>query len=181
MLKKYIQNDVLRNILEWIISILIAVVIFMLIDNFVMKSARVYGGSMEPTYAHHDRVIINRFIYFFSDPQLGDIIAFPFAADPSQQYIKRIVGLAGDEMDLRDGYMYRNGVRLDDDFSYQRAFQSTVAFPLVVEEGRVFVLGDNRLISEDSRFYRVGNIPKEDILGRVDFRWFPFNRFGFVN
>jgi len=181
MLRKYIQNDILRNILEWLIAILIAVVIFLLIDNFVAKSARVDGASMEPTYANHDRVIINRFVYFFNDPQLNEIIAFPFAADPSQQYIKRIVGLPGDEMDMRNGFMYRNGERLNDDFSHLQAFQSTVIFPIVVEEGRYFVLGDNRIISEDSRFYRVGNVPKEDILGRVDFRWFPFNRFGFVD
>jgi len=181
MLKRYIQNDVLRNILEWVISILIAIIIFLLIDNFVAKSARVYGASMEPTYAHHDRVIINRFVYFFTDPEIGDIIAFPFAADPSQQYIKRIVGLPGDEMDVRGGFVYRNGERLDDEFSHLQSFQSTVIFPIIVEEDRFFVLGDNRPISEDSRFHRVGNVPRDDILGRVDFRWFPLSRFGFVD
>ena len=181
MLKKYIQNDILRSILEWVFSIAIAVIIFLLIDNFVLKSARVYGGSMEPTYVHHDRVIVNRFIYNFVEPQLGDVIAFPYAADPSQQYIKRIIGMPGDIMDMHDGFMYRNGVKLDDDFSMEPAFQHNVDFPIQVEEGRFFVMGDNRQISEDSRFYAVGNIPKEDILGRVDFRWFPLNRFGFVD
>ena len=181
MLKKYIQNDIVRNILEWVISISIAVVIFLLINNFVFKSAQVQGASMEPTYTHQDRVIVNRFIFNFTDPQLGDVIAFPYAADPTQQYIKRIVGMPGDEMDMRDGFVYRNGVRLDDAFSGYRAFHGTVTFPLTVEEDRFFVLGDNRQISEDSRFHAVGNVPREDILGRVGFRWFPLNRFGFVD
>ena len=181
MLKKYVRNEVLRNILEWVFSIAIAVIIFLMIDNFVLKSARVYGGSMEPTYVHHDRVIVNRLVYHFTDPQLGDVIAFPFAYDPSQQYIKRIVGVPGDVMDMRSGFVYRNGVRLDDAFSEEPAFHGTVNFPIAVEEGTFFVLGDNRQISEDSRFYRVGNVAQGDILGRVDFRWFPFNRFGFVN
>jgi signal peptidase I len=181
MLKKYIQNELLRNILEWAFSIAIAVVIFLLIDNFVLKSARVYGGSMEPTYTHHDRVIVNRLVYRFTDPRPGDVIAFPYAFDPSQQYIKRIVGMPGDVMDMRGGFVYRNDTRLDDAFSEEPAMHGNVNFPIIVEEGRFFVLGDNRMISEDSRFYRVGNVPREDILGRVDFRWFPFNRFGFVN
>jgi len=181
MFKKYIQNELLRNILEWVFSIAIAVLIFLLIDNFVIKSARVYGGSMEPSYVHHDRVIVNRFIYNFVDPQLGDVIAFPYAADRSQQYIKRIVGLPGDVIDMRDGFVYRNGRRLDDAFSDEPAFHGNVGFPITVEYGRFFVLGDNRQISEDSRSSAVGNVPREDILGRVDFRWFPFNRFGFVH
>jgi len=181
MLKKYIQNDILRNILEWVFSIAIAVLIFLMIDNFVLKSARVYGGSMEPTYVHHDRVIVNRLVYRFTNPRLGEVIAFPYAFDPSQQYIKRIVGMPGDVMDMRGGFVYRNGTRLDDAFSDEPAFHGNVIFPLTVEDDKFFVLGDNRQISEDSRSYRVGNVPREDILGRVDFRWFPLNRFGFVN
>ena len=181
MLKKYVQNDILRNILEWVISIAIAVLIFMLIDNFVFKSARVYGGSMEPTYVHHDRVIVNRFIFRFTDPRQGDVIAFPYAYDPSQQYIKRIVGMPGDVIDMRGGFVYRNGTRLDDAFSDEPAFHGNVDFPITIEEDRFFVLGDNRQISEDSRSRNVGNVPREDIMGRVDFRWFPFSRFGFVD
>ena len=182
MLKKYIQNEVLRNILEWILSIAIAVVIFLLIDNFVLKSARVHGGSMEPSFAHHDRVLVNRFIYNFTDPQLGDVIAFPFASDRSQQYIKRIVGVPGDVIDMRDGFVYRNNVRLDDAFSAEPTFFHDInRFPVDVNDGEYFVLGDNRRISEDSRSGTVGNVPREDILGRVDFRWFPFSRFGFID
>jgi len=181
MLKRHVKNDVLRNILEWAISIAIAILIFLLIDNFVFKSARVDGASMEPTYVHHDRVIINRFIYFFTDPQLGDVVAFSVAANPSHRYIKRIAGLPGDEMDIRDGFIYRNGERLDDTFSHDRVFAGTVAFPLIVEDGRFFVLGDNRLVSEDSRHIEVGNVPGGDIMGRVSFRWFPFGRLGFVS
>ncbi|MCL2397765.1 MAG: signal peptidase I [Defluviitaleaceae bacterium] len=175
-----IKNNLLRNILEWAISIAIALLVFLLIDNFVVKSARVDGASMEPTYSHNDRVVINRFIYIFTDPQLGDVIAFPYATNPSMHYIKRIVGIPGDIMDIHDGYIYRNGERLDDPFVNRQVFPVTADFPVVVEYGTFFVLGDNRRNSEDSRHAEVGNIPLDDIIGRVNFRWFPFDRFGFV-
>ena len=181
MLKKYIKNDILRNIVEWIFSIAIALAIFLLIDNFVMKSAMVYGGSMEPTYAHNDRVIINRLVYLFSEPQIDDVIAFPYSLDPANNYIKRIVGLPNDTIDIVGGFIYRNGERLDDDFSQEPVFAGTVAFPMIIEENHFFVLGDNRQISEDSRFTGVGNVYRGDIIGRVSFRWWPLNRFGIVD
>jgi len=181
MLKRYVKNDIVRNILEWIISIGIAVLVFLIIDAFVFKSAQVHGRSMEPTYVNSDRVIVNRLVYRFSDPSVGDVIAFPYAADPSQHFIKRVVGVPGDVMDMHDGFVYRNGVRLDDDFSFEPVWHGNVAFPVDVRDGEFFVLGDNRQNSEDSRMTGVGNVPIGDILGRVDFRWFPINRFGFVD
>jgi len=178
---KNIKNPILKNIIEWAFSILVAFLLFLIIDNFVIKSARVYGGSMEPTYMHNDRVIINRFIYFFRDPDIGDVIAFPYMADPNNHYIKRIIGIPNDTIDIIDGFIYRNGERLYDEFSNDRVFAGTVSFPVFVEDGTFFVLGDNRRISEDSRFLEVGNVRKEDIVGKISFRWFPFNRFGFVD
>ena len=173
-------KNLVRNLLEWAIAIGIALLAFFLFTTFVAKSSIITGPSMEPTYQNRDRVIINRIIYRFTEPRLGDVIAFPYAADPGLQYIKRIVGMPGDVMDMRGGFVYRNDTRLDDDFSTGPVMHGNAAFPLVVEEGRFFVLGDNRAISEDSRFTDVGNVPREDIIGRVSFRWFPFNRFGAV-
>lgn len=181
MLKKHVQNPVVRNILEWLISIVIALAIFLIIDNFVMRSARVQGASMEPSYVHGDRVIINRFIYRFAEPQRGDVIAFPYFLDPGYYYIKRIVGVPHDVIDMVDGFIYLNGQRLDDDFSSYPVFSGSVSFPVYVEPDTFFVLGDNRRISEDSRFVEVGNVYVGDIIGRINFRWFPFTRLGFVD
>ena len=177
-----IKNNVVKHISEWAVAIAIALLVFLLLDSFVVKSARVDGISMYPTYNHADRVLINRLVYLFSEPQLGDVVAFPYAANPSDHYIKRIVGMPGDVMDFNNGFIYRNGTRLDDDFvDDTHVSPGTVVFPLVVEDGAYFVLGDNRRISEDSRFVAVGNVPRQDIIGRVNFRWLPLNRFGFVN
>jgi len=173
----------MRGIFEWALAIVIALFVFFMLDSFVAKSARVYGGSMEATFYHNDRVIVNRLAFLFREPAFGDVIAFPFAGDPSRNYIKRVAGLPGDVIDITNGHIYRNGERLDCEHfaGLGRAFSGNVPFPLVVEENSFFVLGDNLPLSEDSRSMSVGNIHRDDIIGRVGFRWFPLNRFGSVN
>ena len=180
MVKKYIKNPYIRGLLEWVFVMVLVGLIFLFTDNFIIKTARVDGGSMEPTYSDADRVVINLFIYFFTSPQYGDVIAFPFKADPPIHYIKRIIGLPGDTIDIIDGFIYRNGERLDDEFSIHITPAGNADFPIIIEEDTFFVLGDNRRISKDSRHAEVGNVHLNDIMGRVNFRWFPFNRFGFV-
>jgi signal peptidase I len=187
MLKKYIPNPILRNILEWAIAIALALLVFFAIDSFVFKSARVYGGSMEPSFGHNDRVIVNRLTFRFREPAFGDIIAFPYAGSMGgenvQNYIKRIVGIPGDIIDIAGGYIYRNGARLDCAHlqGQGRVFAGTATFPMTIPDDYFFVLGDNLPLSSDSRFANVGNIHIDDIIGRVNFRWFPFSGFGFVN
>ena len=183
MLTKKMRNPILKQIAEWALAIAIALFVFYLVDAFVVKSARVYGGSMEPTYFHNDRVLVNRMTFRFREPEFGDIIAFPYAANPTQNYIKRVVGLPGDVMDIRGGHIYRNNARLDCPhfIGLGTVFAGTVVFPMIIEADRFFVLGDNLPISEDSRFAEVGNVHIDDIIGRVHFRWFPFSNFGSVD
>jgi len=181
MLKKRIKNNLLRSIIEWIIAVLIALLLFLIIDNFVVKVARVEGASMHPTFSNEDRVLINRLVYFFGEPQFGDIIAFPYAANPSKHYIKRIIGVPFDIIDYINGFIYINGEKLEDEFSDLPFYGGNAAFPIELGEDEFFVLGDNRNGSEDSRSTDVGNIRREDIIGRVRFRWFPLSRIGFAN
>ena len=182
MFTKNIKNPVLKQIAEWALAIAIAFFAFYLVDNFIAKTARVYGGSMETTYFHNDRVVVNRTAFWFREPRFGEIIAFPYAADPSQNYIKRVAGVPGDVIDIIAGNLYRNDQRLYcEHFSgLGNVFSGTVMFPMTIEEDRFFVLGDNLPISQDSRFVEVGNVYIGDIIGRVHFRWFPFADFGRV-
>ena len=137
---------------------------------------------MEPTLLHGDMVILNRFSYLFSTPRLGDIVAFPYPQDPSEYYIKRIIALPGDIVDLRDGAFHVNGMPLADDFSYELILaRGDVDFPITIEDGRYFVLGDNRNGSVDSRFQSVGTVQARDMVGRVALRVWPMGRFGQVD
>ena len=183
MLKKWISDPTLRSIAEWAIAIALAFFAYLLLDSFVVKAARIQGPSMESTLYHGDRVFVNRLAFTFQPPQLGDIVAFPNPVNVDENFIKRVAGLPGDVMDIVAGYVYRNGQRLE--YSYLlgqgRAFSGTTTFPFTVAENSVFVLGDNLVISQDSRFTEVGNVYQGYIIGRVGFRWLPLSGLGRIN
>jgi len=149
---------------------------------------------MEPTLQHGNMVVLNRFSYLFSEPSIGDIVAFPYPQDPSEYYIKRIIAGPGDLVDLRHfsppGQIvdlrhfrfYVNNEPLDDRFStYPVLVSGDVVFPVLVPENMFFVLGDNRNGSVDSRWQSVGTIYASDMVGRVAIRIWPFNAFGSVD
>jgi signal peptidase I len=181
MLKNKIANPYVRSLLEWFLAAGLAILVFLVARNFLFRMAHVTGSSMEPTLDHGEMVVLNRLGWLVSGPRVGDIVAFPYRLDPSENYIKRVVALAGDTVDLLDGAFYINGTRLDDDFSYDRiVLRGDEAFPLTIAEGTVFVLGDNRNGSKDSRFTAVGSVPVSEVVGRVALRVWPLGVFGRV-
>ena len=183
MFGKKIENKLVNNIIEWLLSIVLAVLVFFVVRTFVFRVAQVTGSSMEPTLAHGDMVLLNRFNFFFSNPRVGDIVAFPPCEDdPSRFYIKRIVAIPGDVVDFVDQAFFINGVLLEDDFAHEPIISfGDMHFPVLVEEGRYFVLGDNRNGSRDSRFANVGTVPAEVMVGRVSLRIWPRGRLGQVD
>ena len=178
-----IENKLVNNIIEWLLSIALAHLVFFVVRTFVFRVAQVTCHSMEPTLAHGDMVLLNRFNFIFSSPRVGDIVAFPpYEHDPSKFYIKRIIALPGDVVDLVDHAFLINGLVLEDDFSYEPIINfGDMVFPLEVEYGQYFVLGDNRNGSMDSRFANVGTVPAEVMVGRVSLRIWPWNRMGQVD
>jgi len=181
MFKNRIQNPVVRGLVEWILAIGLALLLFFVLRMFLFRVAHVSGASMSPTLSDGDRVILNRAAVVFGEPRVGDIIAFPYPGDPSEYHIKRVIGVSGDVVDFANGGFVVNGEPLGDDFSHETVWSmGNVGFPLTVEEGRVFVLGDNRNGSKDSRYSTVGTISNQEIIGRVLVRIWPFSDFGQV-
>ena len=182
MLKNRIANPIVRGLLEWVFSIGLALLLFFVLRMFVFRVAHVSGDSMTPTLSDGDRVILNRAAIVFGTPRIGDIVAFPYPDNPSEHYIKRVIGVSGDMVDMVNGRFIVNGEPLDDAFSYDIVWATgNVGFPVMVEDGRVFVLGDNRNGSKDSRYTSVGTISNRDIIGRVLVRLWPINTFGQVD
>jgi signal peptidase I len=182
MLTKRISNPILRNLLEWVIAGVLALLLFFVMRTFVFRIATVSGPSMLPSLRDGDMVFLNRFSYLFIEPQVGDIVAFPNPNDPSEHYIKRVIGAPGDVIDLRMGIFYVNDFPLDDSFSHEVVFiTGDVFFPVIVEDGHFFVLGDNRNQSMDSRNSAVSNVPGDVMVGRVAFRIWPMNALGRVD
>jgi len=181
MLKKRITNPVVRSLVEWAIAICLAFLLFIVLRMFVFRVAHVSGDSMLPTLSDGDRVILNRASIVFGEPRVGDIVAYPYPGNPDEYHIKRVIGVSGDIIDFENGGFTVNGLPLEDDFSHEVVwYMGNVAFPLTVEEGRVFVLGDNRNASKDSRYASVGTVSNRDIIGRVFVRIWPLGSFGRV-
>lgn len=160
---------------------LVAVVLITLfIINFVGVRVQVIGTSMSPTLSDKDNLIVEKLSYRFSDPKRFDIIVFPYQ-QTNKHYIKRIIGLPGETVQIIDGYVYINGELLNEDYGNAVMESAGIAInPIVLGKDEYFVLGDNRNNSEDSRFGAVGNIHKKDIDGRAWLRIWPFDQFGIL-
>jgi signal peptidase I len=167
------KKSIGKEILEWIFSIVIAIVIALIIRQFIFTVVKVDGASMQPTLQHNDRLIVWRLGY---KPDNGDIIVLH--QEGKLPYIKRIIAVEGQTVDINfvTHKVYVDGVELDENYIKEPTMRSgDVQFPVTVDEGCVFVLGDNRNDSRDSRFSDVGMVKREDILGKTILRFFPFS------
>lgn len=177
------MEKVFNEVLSWLKSILIAVVIVFIMRQFVFAPSIVYGESMEPTFANNDRIIVSK----ISEVERFDIIVFN-APDGEDYYIKRVIGIPGDAIMMKDGILYINGEPQEEPYLHRGKFFAgniTGDFTLEqltgeerVPEDSYFVLGDNRLQSKDSRVF--GFIHKDAVIGEVKFRFYPFSGFGFI-
>ena len=150
-----------------------AAAVYVLVFNFSV----VRGSSMAPGIHDGDRILIDQLSYVFGDVARGDVVVLRYPLDPSLDYIKRVVGLPGDEILMAGGRVWVNGELLAEPY-IERADPSTYDFTRV-REGHYFVLGDNRLHSSDSREF--GQVPREYLRGKVDLRVWPPARFGSID
>lgn len=166
--------------MEWVKSIFFAVIVAILIKTFIFNTTYVLGSSMYPTLHEKDRLFTNKISLYFSNPDRSDIVILKAPDNPSKDYIKRVIALAGDTVEIKDGKVYLNGEILEEDYIAENAYTHTYDEDTwLVPKGYVFVLGDNREegASKDSRYF--GCIPVESIKGKANFRYFPFgDRFG---
>ncbi len=173
-----------KEIFDYVKLIAIVVAVMLFLQQFVVINAKIPSQSMEPTIMIGDRIFGNRLAYINSDPERYDIIIFKYPDDESRKFIKRVIGLPGDVIDIRDGDVYVNGesVPLDDDFCAvaDSTTQGNLTFPLTVPEDSYFVLGDNRLYSRDSRYWDNPFVTKDEILGKAFFRYWPLNKIGLI-
>ncbi len=154
-----------EEVKDWIISILIAVVLAFFIRYFIVELYMVEGPSMRPTLVSGERLVVNKFLYRFKTPERGEVVVFRYPRDPSRDFIKRVIGVPGDTIEIQDGQVFRNGELLDEPYILERTRGSYPAAK--VPEGHIFAMGDNRNNSEDSRFKGVGFVPYELIKGKA--------------
>ncbi len=176
------MNKVLKELLSTALYLLVVLAVIYLIITYVGQRTVVDGESMEPTLYHQDNLIVDKITYRFSDPQRFDIIVFPFHYQENTYYIKRIIGMPGETVQIDEqGNIYINGEVLSEPYGKEIIKPEKIGIakdPIVLGEDEYFVMGDNRNNSSDSRNDMVGNIHREDIVGRAWLRIWPFESFG---
>ncbi|MGI6705423.1 MAG: signal peptidase I [Clostridia bacterium] len=160
-----------KELMEWVSSILIAVILAFVIRVYVFEFIQVIGISMVPTLKNHDWLLVEKISYRFRDPQRGDIIILKNPGNLKENFVKRVIGVENDVIEVRDGYVYVNQERIEEPYINEQAMDDFPA--VIVPEDSYFVMGDNRNRSKDSRDPGVGFIPREDLLGRAVLRIWP--------
>jgi signal peptidase I len=170
------RSRALRACWEFLHDLSVAVLFCFFLITFVAQAFRVQGTSMEPLLADGERIVVNKFVYRFRAIDRGDVVVFWYPRDASVSFIKRVVGLPGDTVEMRSGQLFVNGREVAESY-LPAAFRDSDSFPPTeVRRGFYFVLGDHRTSSNDSRSW--GEVPERYIYGRAVFRFWPLARVG---
>lgn len=176
------MKKVLREVLSTSLYILFVLCAVYLLIHFVGQRTQVLGSSMEPKLSSEDNLIVDKITYRFRDPERYDIIVFPFRYEDNTYYIKRIIGLPGETVQIDDeGNILINGEILAESYGKEVIKSPGRAYEEIqLGDDEYFVMGDNRNNSTDSRDPAVGNITREEIIGRAWLRIWPFDKFGLI-
>ena len=168
-----------RAVLEIVQALALAVIISVFLNLFVVQVTEVRQRSMEPTLFQSDRVLVSKVDYRFDQPHPGDIVVFNPTSDTTIPFVKRIVAVAGDVVELKDGQLFVNGSpsKYPEAKGVTREQSPQVKYPYTIQAGYFFALGDNREASSDSRSF--GAQPYDRIIGKVILRFWPFDRLRF--
>ena len=178
-----------NELFHWILTLAIAVIIALCVNRFVLVNAEIPSGSMENTIMTGDRVFGNRLAYIFGEPKRFDIIIFRYPDDEKQLFIKRIIGLPGETVEIHDGQIFIDGSKTPLKDVTTKEFMQGSFGPYTVPDNCYFVMGDNRNHSSDSRF--IGPVPVDHVLGFVEYaddeivgkaflRYWPLNKIKFL-
>lgn len=173
-----IPPSVRSAIVETLDACLFAALLSLVIITFIVQAFYIPSGSMEPTLMIGDRILVAKFVYRLEPVRRGDVIVFRYPLNPQRDFVKRVMGLPGDRVALKDGVVFVGGRALS-----ERGYTIKPDFgnygPVTVPAHQYFVLGDNRNNSEDSRFF--GYVPRGNIVGKATFIYWPLPRLGFVH
>ncbi len=165
------KNKVIKEILSWVMVIAVAFALAFVVTNYVIIKAEVPTGSMKETIQIDDRLIGLRLAYLFSEPERGDIVIFKYPDNEEENYIKRVIGLPGETVEIVDGIVYIDGELYEEDYVNGKPVDSFG--PYEVPEDCYFMLGDNRNHSWDSRYWDNPYVAKDKILGKAWLRYSP--------
>ena len=176
------RRGILKEVLDWVVFFVILIGLTFLINTYVGQRTYISGPSMQPTLHDGDNLIVDKISYRFTDPKRYDIIVFPYRYQNDTFYIKRIIGLPGETVQIINGYVYINGeLREDEVYGAEVMEDAGIASePITLGEDEYFVLGDNRNHSSDSRDPNVGVLHRDELIGRAWVRIWPLDQIGVI-
>lgn len=176
----------LSTFASFLIMIATVLVAYFGLRTFVVGTYEIPSGSMLDTIQIGDRVFSEKVSYYFRDPEQGDIITFADPENPQRTLIKRVIAVGGQTVDLKDGYVYVDGKKLDEPYTEGKqslplntAYGVSITYPYTVPDGYLWVMGDNRTNSADSRYF--GAVSKDSVTGHANFTFWPLNRIGILD
>ncbi|MGN0320533.1 MAG: signal peptidase I [Lachnospira sp.] len=169
--KKQQKTSMGEEILSYVKILAVAIVVAFLFTRFIIVNAQVPSGSMENTILTGDRLIGFRLAYLFNEPERGDIVIFKYPDDESQNFVKRVIGVPGDVIQITGGHVYVNGDMLEESYIREPMNDDGEELTYVVPEDSYFMLGDNRNNSKDSRYWTHTFVSRDKIIAKVSFRY----------
>ena len=172
------RKGIVFELRSWLRDVVFALATAIFIVIFVIQPVKVEGTSMQPRLIDQERIFVNRFIYRFTDVHRGDIVVFWYPRDKSKSFIKRVLGVPGDAIEIRYGSVYVNGEKVNEPYLKPEFLDHDHLRKVIVPPEHFFVLGDHRNSSNDSRNW--GFVPRNLIYGKAVFRYWPVSRVGLV-
>lgn len=180
--RKKINLPLVREVLSWIVEIVVLIGLAYVLVSFFGIRTNVVGQAMEQTLENDDDILVNKFAYIISKPKQGDVIVFlPNGNKKSHYYVRRVVAVPGDTVQIKDGALYVNDELYKESTDVASMEDAGIASDAIkLEKDEYFVLGDNRNNSEDSRYANIGNVKRDYIIGKAWFRFSGFGSFGTI-
>ena len=175
------KSKIKAIILEYAKSFVIAIILALIIRGFVVQAFKIPSGSMRPTLIEGDRILVNKFIYRFKEPERGDLIVFRFPNNVKKDFIKRLIARDGESVEIAEGNIVINGKIITvppfkERYYYNRGIYGEQGQTMKVPEGHFYVLGDNSGSSRDSRYW--GFVPRKNLIGKAYVIYWPPTRIG---
>lgn len=168
-----------KELIELGKSILIAIIAAFFIITFIFETVSVEGLSMYPTLNNKDRLIVEKVTNYFREPKSGDIVVIKYPKNPKEKFIKRVIAVGGDRIRIENNTVYINDEAKNEDFIFEENIEDF--YEVKIPEGTIFVMGDNRNNSLDSRDERVGFVKLNMVVGKATLRIYPFNKWGMLS